>query len=84
MGFVIPRPVVRRTIMVLVSVAMLALTLISLAGMSASVLVVESTRGNVRLDTIFIDEGFESLSPGDILTAVVDEAGDYDLWGRIA
>ncbi len=33
---------------------------------------------------LFIDEGFESLSPGDILTAVVDEAGDYDLWGRIA
>ena len=33
MGFVIPRPVVRRSIMLLVSVAMLALTLISLAGM---------------------------------------------------
>ena len=46
MGFVIPRPVVRRSIMLLVSVAMLALTLISLAGMSASVLVVESTRGS--------------------------------------
>ena len=46
MGFVIPRRVVRRSIMLVVSVARLALTLISLAGMSASVLVVESTRGS--------------------------------------
>lgn len=46
MRIAIPRPLVRRSIMLLVSVAMLALTLISLAGMSASVLVVESTRGS--------------------------------------
>ena len=30
---------------------------------------------------LFIDEGFAELSPGDILTVEVDEAGDYDLWG---
>ena len=46
MEFAIPRLLVRRSIMLLVSVAMLALTRISLAGMSASVLVVESTRGS--------------------------------------
>jgi ribosomal protein S12 methylthiotransferase len=32
---------------------------------------------------LFIDEGFEALSPGDIVTVEVDEAGEYDLWGRI-
>jgi ribosomal protein S12 methylthiotransferase len=31
---------------------------------------------------LFIDEGFEGLKPGDIVTVEVDEAGDYDLWGR--
>jgi ribosomal protein S12 methylthiotransferase len=31
---------------------------------------------------LFIDEGFERLAPGDILTVEIDEAGDYDLWGR--
>ena len=31
---------------------------------------------------LFIDEGFEGLNPGDILTVEVDEAGEYDLWGR--
>lgn len=31
---------------------------------------------------LFIDEGFERLSPGDILNVRVDEAGEYDLWGR--
>jgi ribosomal protein S12 methylthiotransferase len=30
---------------------------------------------------LFIDEGFEDLKPGDILTVRVDEAGEYDLWG---
>jgi ribosomal protein S12 methylthiotransferase len=30
---------------------------------------------------LFIDEGFETLSPGDILTVTVDEASEYDLWG---
>ena len=31
---------------------------------------------------LFIDEGFKGLSPGDMLTVEVDEASDYDLWGR--
>ena len=31
---------------------------------------------------LFIDEGTEDLSAGDIVTVEVDEAGDYDLWGR--
>ena len=30
---------------------------------------------------LFIDEGFENLQPGDILTVTVEEADDYDLWG---
>ncbi|RYI32775.1 MAG: radical SAM protein, partial [Acetobacteraceae bacterium] len=33
---------------------------------------------------LFIDEGFERLSPGDIVRVEVDEAGEYDLWGRLA
>ena len=33
---------------------------------------------------LFIDEGHEGLSPGDIVTVEVDEAGEYDLWGRLA
>ncbi len=33
---------------------------------------------------LFIDEGFESLKPGDIVTVEVDEAGEYDLWGKLA
>lgn len=32
---------------------------------------------------LFIDEGFEKLSVGDIVTVEVDEAGEYDLWGRL-
>ncbi len=31
---------------------------------------------------LFIDTGFETLKPGDILTVEVDEANEYDLWGR--
>ena len=31
---------------------------------------------------LFIDEGFEGLAPGDLVTVQVDEAGEYDLWGR--
>lgn len=31
---------------------------------------------------LYIDDGFEGLKPGDILTVEVDEAGEYDLWGR--
>jgi ribosomal protein S12 methylthiotransferase len=33
---------------------------------------------------LFIDEGFEALKPGDIVRVTVDEAGEYDLWGRRA
>jgi ribosomal protein S12 methylthiotransferase len=32
---------------------------------------------------LFIDEGFEGLTVGDIVSVEVDEAGDYDLWGRL-
>ena len=32
---------------------------------------------------LFIDEGFEKLVAGDLVTVEVDEAGDYDLWGRL-
>ncbi len=32
---------------------------------------------------LFIDEGFEGLKPGDIVKVEVDEAGEYDLWGRL-
>lgn len=31
---------------------------------------------------LFIDEGFAGLVPGDIVTVTVDEAGEYDLWGK--
>ncbi|WP_377508210.1 30S ribosomal protein S12 methylthiotransferase RimO [Octadecabacter sp. R77987] len=33
---------------------------------------------------LFIDEGTEGVSVGDIVTVEVDEAGEYDLWGLIA
>ena len=33
---------------------------------------------------LFVDEGFEGLSPGDIVKVTVDEAGEYDLWGTRA
>ena len=32
---------------------------------------------------LFIDEDFATLSPGDIVTVEVEEAGEYDLWGRL-
>jgi len=32
---------------------------------------------------LFIDDGFAALSPGDIVTVTVDEASEYDLWGRL-
>ncbi|NNF71332.1 MAG: 30S ribosomal protein S12 methylthiotransferase RimO [Rhodobacteraceae bacterium] len=32
---------------------------------------------------LFIDEGYETLTPGDIVTVTVDEASEYDLWGRL-
>jgi len=33
---------------------------------------------------LFIDEGFEGLSVGEIVKVTVDEASDYDLWGRVS
>ncbi|SEP85560.1 30S ribosomal protein S12 methylthiotransferase RimO [Thalassovita taeanensis] len=33
---------------------------------------------------LFIDEATEALSVGDIVRVEVDEAGDYDLWGKRA
>jgi len=33
---------------------------------------------------LFIDEGAEALTPGDIVRVAVEEAGEYDLWGRAA
>ena len=32
---------------------------------------------------LYIDDGFDGLSAGDIVTVEVDEAGEYDLWGRV-
>ena len=32
---------------------------------------------------LFIDEGFEGVSVGDIVRVEVEEAGEYDLWGRV-
>ena len=32
---------------------------------------------------LFIDEGFDGLAPGDMVTVEVEEAGEYDLWGRV-
>lgn len=32
---------------------------------------------------LFIDEDFEGLAPGDMVTVQVEEAGEYDLWGRL-
>ncbi|MGB0506209.1 MAG: 30S ribosomal protein S12 methylthiotransferase RimO [Pikeienuella sp.] len=31
---------------------------------------------------VFIDEDFETLSPGDMIDVEIDEAAEYDLWGR--
>ncbi len=32
---------------------------------------------------LFIDDGHENLSPGQIVTVEIDEASEYDLWGRL-
>lgn len=32
---------------------------------------------------VFIDEGFEDLEPGDQVLVEIDEAAEYDLWGRV-
>ncbi len=31
---------------------------------------------------VFIDEGFEGLAPGDMIEVEIEEAAEYDLWGR--
>ena len=31
---------------------------------------------------LFIDEDFADLKPGDLVTVMIDEAGEYDLWGK--
>ncbi len=33
---------------------------------------------------LFIDEGFESLNVGEIVSVTVDEASEYDLWGTLS
>ncbi|WP_420343384.1 30S ribosomal protein S12 methylthiotransferase RimO [Paenirhodobacter sp.] len=33
---------------------------------------------------LFIDEDFEGLNPGDMVTVTVEEASEYDLWGRLS
>jgi ribosomal protein S12 methylthiotransferase len=33
---------------------------------------------------LYIDEGFETLRPGDIVPVAVEESDDYDLWGSLA
>jgi len=32
---------------------------------------------------LFIDEGFADLKVGELVTVEVEEAGEYDLWGRV-
>ncbi|MEM8742185.1 MAG: 30S ribosomal protein S12 methylthiotransferase RimO [Pseudomonadota bacterium] len=32
---------------------------------------------------LFIDDGFEGLTAGDIVTAKIEEAAEYDLWGAL-
>jgi ribosomal protein S12 methylthiotransferase len=32
---------------------------------------------------LFIDQGTDGVSVGDIVRVEVDEAGEYDLWGRV-
>jgi ribosomal protein S12 methylthiotransferase len=33
---------------------------------------------------LFIDEGFDALQVGQIVSVTVEEATDYDLFGRLA
>ena len=32
---------------------------------------------------LYVDEGFEALASGDVVTVKVEEADEYDLWGRV-
>ncbi|MEM7471241.1 MAG: 30S ribosomal protein S12 methylthiotransferase RimO [Pseudomonadota bacterium] len=32
---------------------------------------------------LFIDDGFEGLKVGDLVEVEIDEAGEYDLWGKV-
>lgn len=33
---------------------------------------------------LFVDEGFEALAPGELVTVTVEDSSEYDLWGRLA
>jgi ribosomal protein S12 methylthiotransferase len=33
---------------------------------------------------LFIDEGTDALRVGDVVQVLVDEAGEYDLWGALS
>ena len=44
----------------------------------------ESFRLGKEVDgALYIDEGFEALAPGDVVEVRVEEAGEYDLCGRL-
>ena len=32
---------------------------------------------------LFVDTGFEGLTPGEVVSVEIDEAGEYDLWGKL-
>ena len=34
--------------------------------------------------SVFVDEGFETLAVGDVINVDIDEASEYDLWGKLA
>ena len=55
MHLAVPRLLVRRSIMLLVSVALLAMTLIGLAGMGASFLVVDRSGPGHNCDEVQLD-----------------------------
>ncbi|MEO1000208.1 MAG: radical SAM protein, partial [Pseudomonadota bacterium] len=45
--------------------------------------VARSTADAPEIDgNVFLDDGFEALSPGDLVEVEIDEAGDTDLWAR--
>ena len=42
---------------------------------------VKKTDGRVKILGIDIDDNFENLHPGDLITVKVEESNEYDLWG---